>query len=80
MASFDLTPGAWVQIIASGGSKDQQVQVNYGRVLISFGAPDANSTPILASSVENKTINAPAGVEVQARATGARANVTTGEF
>ena len=78
MASFNLTPGAWVQIIAPGGSKDQEVQVTYGRVMLCFGVPDAATAPIMASSVENKTLIAPAGVEVQARATGANANVTTG--
>ena len=80
MASFDLTPGAWVQVIASGGSVERVVQVNYGRVFVCFGAPDANTSPIFASTVQNKIINVPAGVEVQVRASGAKANVTTGDY
>jgi len=80
MAAFTLQPGAWVQIIAPGGAKDQQVQVIQGRVLLSFGAPDASVQPLTCSSVENKLTNVPAGVEVQARATKATAIVTTGDF
>lgn len=80
MAIFTLQPGSWVQIIAPGGVTDQQVQIIQGRVLLSFGVPDASVQPLTASSVENKLINVPAGVEVQARATKAAAIVTTGDF
>ncbi len=80
MPAFSLTPGAWVQVVAPGGTKDQQVQVNHGRALISFGTPEANSSPLVGSTVENKITIAPAGVEVQARALDAAATITTGDY
>lgn len=80
MPSFNLTPGAWVQIVAPGGAKDQQVQVTHGRALICFGIPDATTASIAASTAQNKIQNVPAGVEVQARATGGQAIITTGDF
>ena len=80
MPSFNLMPGAWVQIIAPGGSKDQQVQVTHGRALICFGTPDATTAPISASTTQNKVLNVPAGVEVQARANGGQAIITAGDF
>lgn len=80
MATFTLTPGAWVQIIAPGGSRDQQVQVTHGRVLLCFGAPDSSTSSIVSSTVDNKLNYAPAGVEVNARASKAAAIVTTGDY
>lgn len=80
MAVFPLLPGAWTRIIAAGGQKDQQVQVTAGRVMINFGAPDASSSPQIASTVENKLTFAPSGLEVYARALGPSAIVTTGEL
>ena len=75
MASFDLIPGEWVQIIAPEGSKDQQIQVNYGQVLLVFGEPTADTLAMVADRVQY----ASAGVEVQARATTPAANVTIGD-
>lgn len=80
MASFTLQPGAWVQIIAPGGANDQEIQIIQGRVLLSFGAPDPLNQSIIASSIENKLLVAPAGIEVQARATKASAVITTGDY
>lgn len=80
MAAFNLIPTAWTQIVASSGVKDQQVQITAGRVLVNFGVPDANSSPIAASSLENKIFVVPAGVEFQARALGPTATITTGDY
>jgi len=80
MTTFILTPTAWTQIIAPGGIKDQQVQITAGRALVNFGAVDANSSPIAASTTENKFFVVPAGVEFQARASGPAATITTGDY
>lgn len=80
MAAFNLLPTTWTQIIAPGGAKDQQVQITAGRALVLFGAPDANSSPIVGSTNENKFFVVPAGVEFNARSSGPSAAITTGDY
>lgn len=79
MPAFTLSPNTWTQIVAPGGSRDQQVQITSGRALINFGAVDASASPISAGTTENKFFIVPAGTEVQARASGPSATVTTGD-
>ena len=80
MASFDLTPGSWTEVIASGGSVGRVVQIVTGKALISLGAPDASATYISASAVQNKEIKVPAGVAVSVRAETPRLLLTTGDY
>lgn len=79
MASFDLTPGSWTQVVV-GGAAAKVVQVNHGVAAISFGAPDPSATYAMSSTVENRVTYAPPGVDVYARAKNARALITTGDY
>lgn len=80
MASFEITGPGWTEIIAAGGSVDRVVQVNRGKVLVSFGTPDPMATNVFSSTADNRITYVPAGIAINVKAETVSAHVTTGDY
>lgn len=79
MASFNLTPGTWAQIVSSGGPKSQQIRVTHGIAAISIGVPDASASYQRLGTLSPPMV-VPAGAEIQARADTPLAIITSGDW